>query len=155
MPLFTFTHPKHHLTLTKIKNTHEDNRADNRSPKGIAKILQILCKMAKRSIALYLSDSRPLFVEAPVAADLRNTPCAPNDFFVLDCNRCRCNHERTGYICSQNICPSGTVQTPTRQNNSTRSASTARQEISVSTDLNENASSSNSRKRRHLSRRDI
>lgn len=43
-------------------------------------------------------------------ADLKNTPCASNDFFIIDCNRCSCNHEGTGYACTQNICQSITTQ---------------------------------------------
>lgn len=46
--------------------------------------------------------------EVPVVIDLKNTPCAPNDFFMLDCNKCYCNVERTGYICTENICPAST-----------------------------------------------
>lgn len=45
------------------------------------------------------------FIGVPVAADLKNTPCAPNDYLVLDCNRCYCNMERTGYLCTVNVCP--------------------------------------------------
>lgn len=43
-------------------------------------------------------------------ADLKNTPCAPNDFFIIDCNRCHCTHEGAGYVCSQKICQSITTQ---------------------------------------------
>ncbi|EFA05320.1 hypothetical protein TcasGA2_TC015478 [Tribolium castaneum] len=41
----------------------------------------------------------------PVAADLKNTPCAPNDYFKIDCNTCYCNIEKTGYLCTENLCP--------------------------------------------------
>lgn len=45
-------------------------------------------------------------------ADLKNTPCAPNDFFIIDCNRCYCNNERTGYVCAEKICPPVTTSNP-------------------------------------------
>lgn len=41
----------------------------------------------------------------PVAADLKNTPCAPNDYFKIDCNTCYCNIDKTGYLCTENLCP--------------------------------------------------
>lgn len=41
--------------------------------------------------------------ETPLAADLKNTPCAPNDYFQIDCNTCYCNTERSGYLCTENI----------------------------------------------------
>ncbi|CAH0564725.1 unnamed protein product [Brassicogethes aeneus] len=43
--------------------------------------------------------------EIPIAADLKNTPCAPNDYFKLECNTCYCNIERSGYLCTENFCP--------------------------------------------------
>ncbi|XP_045478008.1 uncharacterized protein LOC123683152 [Harmonia axyridis] len=42
--------------------------------------------------------------ELPIAADLRNIPCAPNDYFQIDCNTCYCNLEQSGYLCTENIC---------------------------------------------------
>ncbi|CAH1989636.1 unnamed protein product [Acanthoscelides obtectus] len=42
--------------------------------------------------------------ETPVAADLKDTPCAPNDYFKIDCNTCYCNMDRTGYLCTENLC---------------------------------------------------
>lgn len=39
----------------------------------------------------------------PLADDLRNTPCAPNDYFRIDCNMCYCNNEGTGYLCTENV----------------------------------------------------
>lgn len=38
-----------------------------------------------------------------MTADLKNTPCAPNDYFKIDCNVCYCNTEGTGYLCTENI----------------------------------------------------
>lgn len=40
-----------------------------------------------------------------MAADLKNTPCAPGDYFKIDCNTCYCNIEKTGYLCTENLCP--------------------------------------------------
>ncbi|XP_018335187.1 G8 domain-containing protein DDB_G0286311 isoform X2 [Agrilus planipennis] len=37
--------------------------------------------------------------------DLKNTPCAPTDSFVLECNTCYCNGQGTGYLCTEKICP--------------------------------------------------
>lgn len=45
-----------------------------------------------------------LFTDVPVAADLKNTPCAPNDYFRIECNTCYCNIEKTGYLCTENLC---------------------------------------------------
>lgn len=39
----------------------------------------------------------------PLTDDLKNTPCAPNDYFRIDCNMCYCNNEGTGYLCTENI----------------------------------------------------
>lgn len=44
-----------------------------------------------------------------MAADLKNTPCAPNDYFMIDCNTCYCNLEHTGYLCTENYCRDGDV----------------------------------------------
>lgn len=46
-----------------------------------------------------------LFLDVSVTTDLKNTPCAPNDYFQLDCNTCYCNSAKTGYLCTDNICP--------------------------------------------------
>ncbi|XP_060523170.1 uncharacterized protein LOC132700070 [Cylas formicarius] len=42
--------------------------------------------------------------ESDIAEDLKTTPCAPNDFFTIDCNTCYCNIDRSGYLCTQNSC---------------------------------------------------
>lgn len=51
-----------------------------------------------------------------VAEDLKDTPCAPNDYFQVDCNVCYCNLEHSGYLCTTNFCYNNdeftTVQIP-------------------------------------------
>ncbi|KAK9883673.1 hypothetical protein WA026_001842 [Henosepilachna vigintioctopunctata] len=42
--------------------------------------------------------------EASIAADLKNIPCAPNDYFPIDCNTCYCNLEQSGYLCTEDTC---------------------------------------------------
>lgn len=42
--------------------------------------------------------------ETSLAADLKNTPCARNDYFQIDCNVCYCNNDGTGYLCTENDC---------------------------------------------------
>lgn len=42
-------------------------------------------------------------LETPLAADLKNTPCAPTDYFKIDCNTCYCNADGSGYLCTENI----------------------------------------------------
>ncbi|KAJ8923282.1 hypothetical protein NQ315_001839 [Exocentrus adspersus] len=51
-----------------------------------------------------------------VQEDLKDTPCAPNDYFPVDCNVCYCNLDHTGYLCTNNYCngfePATTVRIP-------------------------------------------
>jgi hypothetical protein len=61
----------------------------------------------------------------PVAADLKNTPCAPNDYFKLDCNTCYCNIDKTGYLCTENLCPISEPTTESQSNDTVASNNTA------------------------------
>ncbi|XP_063915489.1 prolow-density lipoprotein receptor-related protein 1-like [Zophobas morio] len=59
----------------------------------------------------------------PGASELKNTPCAPNDYFKIDCNTCYCNIDKTGYLCTENIC--SFTESPSSQPTSTAKAGNA------------------------------
>ncbi|GJQ73565.1 hypothetical protein Trydic_g13911 [Trypoxylus dichotomus] len=42
----------------------------------------------------------------PVPSDVQNVPCPPYDTFMLECNKCTCNFQGSGYQCTQQICSS-------------------------------------------------